>query len=546
MDIVKAFNSNNLHTNITINGTDDDPLFRASDIALILEISNISKSLKGFTNDEKVITSSYTLGGTQDMLFLTELGLYRLLGQSKKPIAREFQRWIAIVVREIRLTGKYELENRVKYLEEELLKTKTKQVRRDYECGETVYILKNIGLKNVYKIGSSLNMNSRESSYECHSMTSKVVYTRRCKNQKILEDAMHHKFIKYQVQNKKDWFKIDFETLRKTLDELQLMLDGEASNFAFFEEVLKMTPKDIDEENETKEEDITTYTESTDKSLKNITSKDYNKIPDSEFVYQNEIIEIDNKIEEEVPWILPEETSHKISYNFDKFIKECFTIKKEAKTSAIMIKSLYRLWSKNKDYVINPLEDYLKENGFTKCYTYDTETKCNDKGYLGLEIIPLEPFKISKNSTEIERFLFDTCIKNISGRLTVKEISEAFVEWKQQFDKNYTYYKHKDRGKINDYLNKEFLASVVHDGTRCRFGYYGLSLKNQKDIGKRVNKGNRKIVEQLHPNTNEVLNTFDSITHCANETKSGIASISLAIKNKVIFKKFKYRFKETV
>jgi hypothetical protein len=32
MDIVKAFNSNDLHTEIIIKGTVNDPLFRASDI----------------------------------------------------------------------------------------------------------------------------------------------------------------------------------------------------------------------------------------------------------------------------------------------------------------------------------------------------------------------------------------------------------------------------------------------------------------------------------------------------------------------------------
>ena len=32
MEIVKVFNTNNLHTNIVIKGTYNEPLFRASDI----------------------------------------------------------------------------------------------------------------------------------------------------------------------------------------------------------------------------------------------------------------------------------------------------------------------------------------------------------------------------------------------------------------------------------------------------------------------------------------------------------------------------------
>ena len=72
MEIVKAFNSNELHTDIVIKGTTENPLFRASDIGNILEISNIHSSLKDFDNDEKVIRESETPGGNQCVTFLTE------------------------------------------------------------------------------------------------------------------------------------------------------------------------------------------------------------------------------------------------------------------------------------------------------------------------------------------------------------------------------------------------------------------------------------------------------------------------------------------
>jgi hypothetical protein len=37
MDIVKAFNANDLHTEIVIKGTVNDQLFRASDVGLLLK-----------------------------------------------------------------------------------------------------------------------------------------------------------------------------------------------------------------------------------------------------------------------------------------------------------------------------------------------------------------------------------------------------------------------------------------------------------------------------------------------------------------------------
>jgi len=113
MDIVKAFNTNSLHTEIVIKGTHEEPLFRASDIGLILDIKQIRTSIKDFTIHEKVAHTMDTLGGPQEVSFLTEKGLYKILFRSRKPIAETFQNWVCDVIKEIRLTGKYELEKQL-------------------------------------------------------------------------------------------------------------------------------------------------------------------------------------------------------------------------------------------------------------------------------------------------------------------------------------------------------------------------------------------------------------------------------------------------
>ena len=91
MEIVKAFTTNTMHTEIVIKGTINDPLFRASDIAEILELNNFRSSITGFDDSEKVVRKSSTLGGLQEVTFLTEKGLYKLLFRSRKPIATQFQ-----------------------------------------------------------------------------------------------------------------------------------------------------------------------------------------------------------------------------------------------------------------------------------------------------------------------------------------------------------------------------------------------------------------------------------------------------------------------
>jgi prophage antirepressor-like protein len=63
MDIVKAFNSNDLHTEIVIKGTNEEPLFRASDIGAVLDITAIRSVIRDLNETEKVVHSMHTPGG---------------------------------------------------------------------------------------------------------------------------------------------------------------------------------------------------------------------------------------------------------------------------------------------------------------------------------------------------------------------------------------------------------------------------------------------------------------------------------------------------
>jgi prophage antirepressor-like protein len=75
MDILKAFSLSDTEYSVNIQGTFENPLFKAKYIANILGIKNIHKNLADFSSDEKVLTLSYTHGGDQETLFLTEIGL---------------------------------------------------------------------------------------------------------------------------------------------------------------------------------------------------------------------------------------------------------------------------------------------------------------------------------------------------------------------------------------------------------------------------------------------------------------------------------------
>lgn len=84
---------------------DNDFLVLARDVADWIEYSNITMMLQSIDDDEKVVNNAYTLGGSQEQWFLTEDGLYEVLMQSRKPIAKEFKKQVKAILKEIRKTG---------------------------------------------------------------------------------------------------------------------------------------------------------------------------------------------------------------------------------------------------------------------------------------------------------------------------------------------------------------------------------------------------------------------------------------------------------
>ena len=87
----------------------DDPLFVAKDVALALGYEWNGASRVSHVPDEwKGVTSVVTPSGTQQMLTLTEQGLYFFLGRSDKPKALSYQKWMASeVMPSIRKKGYY-------------------------------------------------------------------------------------------------------------------------------------------------------------------------------------------------------------------------------------------------------------------------------------------------------------------------------------------------------------------------------------------------------------------------------------------------------
>ena len=90
-----------------IYGDFENPLFLARDVADWIEHSDTSKMVKTISDDEKLIRTIFLSGQSRDVLLLTEDGLYEVLMQSRKPIAKEFKKEVKTILRSIRKHGAY-------------------------------------------------------------------------------------------------------------------------------------------------------------------------------------------------------------------------------------------------------------------------------------------------------------------------------------------------------------------------------------------------------------------------------------------------------
>lgn len=107
------YNQEVLGKDFHIYGTVEEPLFLAKDVAEWIEYSKrsdgsyqVGQMLKTVDEDEKIIAVNNVNGG-REQWFLTEDGLYEVLMQSRKLVAKEFKKEVKKILKQIRKTGGY-------------------------------------------------------------------------------------------------------------------------------------------------------------------------------------------------------------------------------------------------------------------------------------------------------------------------------------------------------------------------------------------------------------------------------------------------------
>ena len=111
IDILRTINVQDHE--LDIYGTMNEPLFLAIDVAKMIDYSNgkVDQMLRNVDAREKLTDTIYRSGQRREMWFLTEYGLYEVLMQSRKPIARRFKSAVKDILHDLRMKGHGDFED---------------------------------------------------------------------------------------------------------------------------------------------------------------------------------------------------------------------------------------------------------------------------------------------------------------------------------------------------------------------------------------------------------------------------------------------------
>ncbi len=116
-----------LEHEVTTYGDLENPLFLAKDVANWIEHNKPSEMIVNVDEDEKLKAIVSHSGQNREMWFLTEDGLYEVLMQSRKPMAKQFKKKVKKLLKDLRLNKFNPYANMSKELQAILMVDKKQQ-----------------------------------------------------------------------------------------------------------------------------------------------------------------------------------------------------------------------------------------------------------------------------------------------------------------------------------------------------------------------------------------------------------------------------------
>jgi prophage antirepressor-like protein len=499
--IVKAFENNPISILQEDNGDKKLYYFKASDIGKALNLSNIAVSIQHYDEDERVIRKAYdTTNREQDTIFLTSQGVYRLLYNSKKELAKKFRKWAGAILDDIIFNESKKLQEQLNQKEIELKRTKKQleltaklQVKKwyDTEPGHAVYALKNNSddPNSIITIGKSKNIAQRESSYFTHNQQSDMFFIRKCYNCDLAEKVLHHMLDKYRIDRTREWFTISEKFAKYIINLVCDFLDN------FISSIEKLPNTNLQNEID-------------------IVSKEFgNKLNSN----KNNKTTIKNETKFEFNEL-----------NYDKFIADFCETSDEYYCIPDDILGAYKIWSRiNVDTNRkNLLFDYIKPKFQMKKMYYE-KYKARINTFVGIrpKIINWE---ISNDS--LKSFLKEKCDIGYIYKITEKEFINNYTTWiNRELNSD-------ELINIKAELNNNFYyGNINYSKEKKKYGYVGFKLKEAVETIHCLRNKNTKQINKVNIHTKEIEEAFISINEASNKLNINIRTTQSYLKLQKVF-----------
>ena len=224
--------------------------FKGNDVARYLEYNDPSQAIRDHVNDEDKlrfnvlnVNFSFTVFSIHhkgkihpDTFFINKFGILVLSSKSRMPLARQFQKWLLNdVLPRIQLQNEKKIfeaekkkfqeekENFELYLQNKAISVIERNRMRNLLPVEEIYIATSSEYNQsyLYKIGKSNNTAKRLKSLNTSRLKNDEMYichVSKCHDANTTETAIHNVLSRYRYEKNREFFQLDFETLKQIVE----------------------------------------------------------------------------------------------------------------------------------------------------------------------------------------------------------------------------------------------------------------------------------------------------------------------------------------
>jgi prophage antirepressor-like protein len=486
--------------------------FKASDVGKVLGIVNIRTSIVNFDDDEKVVRTTYSLNsGNPDTLFLTSQGVYRLLYNSKKDVAKKFRKWAGNILDDIIFNESKQLKEQLREKDEMIKLLENKPETEGFaRTNGYIYIVRDKSKPGHYKIGLAEDPNKRLVGLNCGSSTNsiEIVKTYQSKDTTLSEKVIHSVLYPYKIKKQKEWFYIhNDDLLNIVLDTIKDCVQfTDKYTFDSMEEHLQYVTKNINIINTNIKNHIKFVTKEVQTDIESVNRPQLQAEDDDEIV-------------------------------FDRFLNESCVFGDLVYCSKRDLIYQYKIWSKiNNIFNHKNFEQYLLTK-FRSKKMLNKIFNCEMCCILGINLKDsFYNFNFKESHNNFEKFIIDCCVKLPTGKLNRTTIKDKYETWCRVRNLEVP-----NKHKIVDlckFLDKYFFKDKFYQGETTYLGWYGITIKEDVLKGTGITSTlckKNKVCKVYKDEPNIIVKEWDSQKTTAEELGIHKSTLKSRIDNKFIF-----------